>query len=118
MPTYIMLLSLTAEGRRQMLRNPDALLVAEQAIDVRDTGIMGQYAVLGEYDFVSILSAPNNESAARFSMELGVVAGLQITTLPAIPIGRFEEALSHDDPIEEDADAPIPKGDGQRIGGD
>ena len=98
MPTYILLLSLTPEGRHRMLYDPDRLLVAEQEIDLPNTGVHGLYAVLGEYDFVSILDAPDNASAARFSMELGVSAGVQVTTLPAIPIGRLQQALGSINP--------------------
>lgn len=108
MPTYILLLSLTPEGRHRMLENPDRLLIAEEAIDIPRTRVHGLYAVLGEFDFVSILDAPDNESAARFSMELGVTAGVQITTLPAIPIGRFEEALGEHEPEMDIAGAPNP----------
>ena len=108
MPTYILLLSLTPEGRHRMLDNPDRLLLAEQSIDIPRTQVHGLYAVLGEYDFVTILDAPDNESAARFSMELGVSAGVQITTLPAIPIGRLEQALGERDPEMDIAGAPNP----------
>ena len=91
-----------------MLDNPDRLLTAEQSIDIPRTQVHGLYAVLGEYDFVTILDAPDNESAARFSMELGVLAGVQITTLPAIPIGRFEQALGEHEPEMDIAGAPNP----------
>ena len=109
MPTYIMLLSLTPDGRQHMLANPDSLFTAGQDIEVPDTEVLGLYAVLGDYDFVSILSAPDNETAARFSMELGVVAGVQVTTLPAIPIGRLEEALGRDDPVAEETAPTTPE---------
>lgn len=108
MPTYILLLSLTPEGRHRMLDNPDRLLMAEESIDIPRTQVHGLYAVLGEYDFVTILDAPDNESAARFSMELGVTAGVQITTLPAIPIGRLEQALGERDPETDIVGAPSP----------
>ncbi len=108
MPTYILLLSLTPEGRHRMLDNPDRLLIAEQSIEIPQTQVHGLYAVLGEYDFVTILDAPDNESAARFSMELGVSAGVQITTLPAIPIGRLERALGEGEPELDIAGAPNP----------
>ena len=91
-----------------MLENPDRLLMAEEAINIPRTQVHGLYAVLGEFDFVSILDAPDNESAARFSMELGVTAGVQITTLPAIPIGRFEQALGEQEPEMDIAGAPNP----------
>ena len=108
MPTYILLLSLTPEGRHRLLDNPDRILIAEESIDIPRTQVHGLYAVLGEFDFVTILDAPDNESAARFSMELGVTAGVQITTLPAIPIGRLQQALGDRDPEMDIAEAPSP----------
>ena len=108
MPTYILLLSLTPEGRNRMLNSPDRLLIAEESINIPETQVHGVYAVLGEYDFVTILDAPDNETAARFSMELGASAGVQITTLPAIPIGRLEQALGERNPEMDIFNAPTP----------
>ena len=53
--------------------------------------MLGVYGVLGEYDFVSIVEADDNQSIARFSLELGVRIGLHIETLPAIAIGFLTE---------------------------
>ena len=90
MPTYIQLLTLTADGRAKMLQDSDFVLPSQQAIRVPGVVVLGLYGVLGEYDFVNIVDAPDNDSVARFSLELGVVAGAHITTLPAIPISRLE----------------------------
>ena len=90
MATYILLLTLTPEGRASMLEDPETLRRAEDAITVPEISVMGVYGVLGDYDFVSILEAPDNDAAARFSLELGVRAGAHVTTLPAIPITRFQ----------------------------
>jgi hypothetical protein len=54
-------------------------------------GTMGQYAVLGKYDFVMLAEAADNEAVARLSLEIGVRAGLHIETLPALPIGVVGE---------------------------
>jgi len=54
--------------------------------------VLGLYGVLGQFDFVDIVEAPDNEAVARFSLEMGVRAGVHITTLPAIPISRLEGA--------------------------
>ena len=52
---------------------------------------LGLYAVLGEFDFVTIVEAESNERMARFSLELGVRADVHITSLPAVPISRLGE---------------------------
>ena len=91
MGTYILLLTLTPEGRQGMLRDAESVLRASSTITTRGVQVLGLYAVLGEYDFVCILGAPSNESVARFSLELGVRADVHISTMPAIPIGRLEQ---------------------------
>ena len=90
-----------------MVEEPDALLRATSAVTIPEVQCLGLYGVLGDYDFVTILEAPDNEAAARFSLELGVESGAHIQTLPAVPIGLFEprghgsetqqrESLTHD----------------------
>ena len=90
MATYILLLTLSPEGRQDALRDPDSVRRAQDEISIPGVQVLGVYGVLGEYDFVSIVEADDNQSIARFSLELGVRAGSHITTLPAIPIGRLE----------------------------
>lgn len=110
MATYIMLMNLTTEGRRRMSRVPDTLMVAQKDIDVPGARLNGTYATLGQYDFVGVLEAPDNDAAARFSLEMGARAGLTITTLPAIPIGRFESSLLQEDSLGEYDETPLPEG--------
>ena len=90
MATYILLLTLSQEGREQMVEAPDSLLRSTSSISIPDVQCLGMYGVLGDYDFVTILEAPDNEAAARFSLELGAESGAHIQTLPAVPIGLFE----------------------------
>ena len=106
MATYILLMKMTQKGRRKMLSNTDSILASAHGIDVPGTGVLGMYAVLGEYDFVGIVSAPGNEEVAQFSLHLGVSAGVHVTTLPAIPIGRLGEggrSADDEEPTSEEA---------------
>ena len=90
MPTYILLLTLSPEGRQKALHDPDSVRRAQDEISTPGIQVLGIYGVLGEHDFVSIIEADDNQAIARFSLELGVRAGAHITTLPAIPISRLE----------------------------
>ncbi len=103
MAQYIMLLTLTPEGRQKMLNHPDLLLQAESEINIPDVQTLGVYALLGDYDYACILNAPGNREAARFSLELGVKAGVLITTMPIIPLGSFDQLEREDAPAEEAA---------------
>ena len=118
MSTYVLLMSLTSEGRERMLENPDSVLTAQAKIRIPQTQMLGLYAVLGEYDFMGIVEAPDNESAARFSMALGVSAGVHIRTLPAIPISRLEQAQDVPAPEIDIAGITGPFGNGGDGGSD
>ncbi len=100
MATYILLISTTDDGRRKILDDPHIIRAAEEEMGFSGAEILGLYAVLGNIDFVAILEAEDNATAARFTLELGVRAGLQTTTMPAIPIGRLE-GRSGDRPGEQ-----------------
>ena len=102
MPTYVLLMTLTPEGRERMLENPEAVLEAEARVRVPDVSVLGLYAVLGEHDFVGLLEAPDNETAARFSVALGVEGGVRVVTLPAIPIARLEGAEPESPPPSDE----------------
>ncbi|MCZ6866466.1 MAG: GYD domain-containing protein [Dehalococcoidia bacterium] len=109
MTTYIQLLTLTPEGREKVLRNPESVLRAQDGVKISGIQVLGLYGVLGEYDFVSMVEAPDNEAIARYSLELGVQAGVSITTLPAIPIARLE-GRQYSPPLEARlTETPPPK---------
>ena len=95
MANYILLMKLTPEGQHSILENPDSIAAAASEVHVQDVTGLGLYAVLGPYDFVSIIQAPDNDAAARYSVRLGVRVGVSITTLPAVPISLLHE---RDDP--------------------
>ena len=89
MANYILLMKLTPEGQHAILHNPDSIAEAAADVHVQDVTGLGLYAVLGPYDFVSIIQAPDNDAAARYSIQLGVRIGVSITTLPAVPIAGY-----------------------------
>jgi uncharacterized protein with GYD domain len=91
MATYILLLRLTPDGQARALEDPDYLLQIEREIDAPGVQTLGVYAVLGEYDFVTMIAAEGNENVARFSIALGVKAGVHVTTLPVVPAGSLTE---------------------------
>ena len=89
------MLTLTDRGREMALEDPDHLLQVQDDIAVGETQVLGCYAVLGDYDFVSIVRALDNDAIARFSLELGVRAGVggkrAATSIWASSRGRSRE---------------------------
>ena len=91
MPLYVMLANFTGRGRRMGQQNPNLLGESAAAVETVSSKVLTQYAVLGRYDFVIITEASDNQSAVRLSLELAVRAGLNIETLPALPIGVLSD---------------------------
>lgn len=93
MPVYILLSSLTPEGRETLYNRPQRLQEVNKEITEFGCKILTQYAVLGGYDFVTIVEAPDNETAAQLSVDLGARGTVNITTLPAIPVESLQAKL-------------------------
>jgi uncharacterized protein with GYD domain len=89
MPTYILLSTLTSEGRKTIKERPERIKEVNKEIEDFGATVLEQYAVLGKYDFVNIVKAPNNEAITRVSIELGSRGTIQIMSLPATPIDDF-----------------------------
>jgi len=89
MPIYILLSTLTAEGRKTIKEKPTRIQEVDKEIEAFGAKVLSQYAVLGPYDFVNVVEARDNETIARVSVELGSRGTVQIMTMPAIPIDKF-----------------------------
>jgi len=89
MQTYILLSTLTAEGRKTVKGKPDRIKEVNREVEALGAKVLAQYAVLGPYDFVSIVEAADNETISRISVELGSRGTVQIMSLPAIPLDQF-----------------------------
>jgi uncharacterized protein with GYD domain len=93
MPIYIMLSNLTDEGRKTIKKHPERIEEVNVEMEKMGAKVLAQYAVLGQYDFLSILEAPNNEAVARISIEFGSRGTVQIVTLPAISVNEFIDKM-------------------------
>ena len=93
LPHYILLSTLTAEGRKTLKSKPDRIREVNKEIEAFGAKVLGQYAVLGPYDFVNIVEAPDNETISRVSVELGSRGTVKIMSLPAVPLDRFISGL-------------------------
>ena len=94
MPTYVLLSNLTDEGAKSLKSNPKRLQEVNKEIEKFGAKVTAQYAVLGPYDFVSIVECPDNETIARVSVELGARGSTRIQTLTAMTIDEFLETLT------------------------
>ena len=93
MPTYVMLTNLTAEGVRTLKNNPGRVAEVNNEAEQMGVKVLTQYATLGQYDFVSVVEAPDEQTMAKVSIELGSRGTMSSQTLTAIPTDQLAEAL-------------------------
>jgi len=89
MTTYIMLSTLTSRGAKTLRSKPERIKEVNEQVEKMNARIISQYAVLGPYDFITILEAPDNETVAKISLEIGARGSVKILTLVAIPVDSF-----------------------------
>ncbi|MBU1208174.1 MAG: GYD domain-containing protein [Proteobacteria bacterium] len=93
MPIYVMLTNLTDEGRKTVKEKPGRIEEVNKEVEKMGVKVISQYALLGAYDFVNILEAPDNLTIARVAVALGARGTLQTTTLAALSIDEFINML-------------------------
>ena len=93
MPYYILLSNLTDDGWKTIKENPERIKEVNKELQGFGVRVLSQYAVLGPYDFVNIVEAPNNETIAKMSIELGARGTIKIVSMAAIPIDEFIASL-------------------------
>jgi len=93
MPLYILLSRLTDDGWETVKERPSRIKEVNKELSDFGVKVLSQYATLGEYDFVNIVEAPDNNVIAKVSIELGSRGTVQITTMPAIPIDEFVASI-------------------------
>lgn len=89
MAVYVMLTSLTDEGRKTLKSNPQRIKEVNKEVENMGVKIIAQYALLGPYDFINILEAPDNKSVSKVAVELGSRGTLQTMTLAAMTIDEL-----------------------------
>jgi uncharacterized protein with GYD domain len=93
MATYIMLSTLTDDGRETIHERPERITEVNKEIEAMGARLVSQWAVLGPYDFVNVIEAPDNETVARLSVNLGARGTVQFLTMPALDVTDFIAAL-------------------------
>ena len=93
MALYVMLSTLSESGRKVLRERPGWIRKVNADVERMGARVVAQYAVLGPYDFVSVIEAPDNATISRVSVELGARGGVAGMTMAAIPLDEFIRRL-------------------------
>ena len=93
MPTFIMLTHLTSNGVKTIKDNPGRVQEVNKEVEQLGVKVVSQWATLGEYDFVTVVDAPDEKTMAKLSIEMGSRGSVMNETLTAIDAEEFTSSL-------------------------
>ena len=93
MATYVILSTLTDEGRRTIKENPKRIMEVNKELAKMGIKVKEQYALLGPYDFLSIIEAKDNDAVMKMSVEIGSRGSVQMLSLAAVPVAEFVKKI-------------------------
>ena len=93
MPTFMMLSILGPDGFATVRENPTRIRAVNDEVEAMGARVVHQYALLGQWDFMTVIEAPDDRTMIRITSTLAARGTLKTHTLGAIPIEDYIEAL-------------------------
>jgi uncharacterized protein with GYD domain len=93
MPIYVMLSTIGPDGAATLRENPQRLRDVNSDVEAMGVTILQQYALLGQWDFLNIIEAPDEVTMARVATTLAARGTLKTRTMQAIDIDAFLRGL-------------------------
>jgi uncharacterized protein with GYD domain len=93
MALFVMLTNLTPDGVKTLKSNPNRVGEVNKEVEQIGAKVVAQYATLGQYDFVTIVEAPDEKTMAKVSVELGSRGTMSSETMAAMPSDELASAL-------------------------
>ncbi len=84
MRKFILLATLSPQGLQTLQVTPERLFEVNREIEDFGGRVLEQWAVLGFYDFLSIIEAPDEAAVARMTLELSARGSASFETLTVV----------------------------------
>jgi uncharacterized protein with GYD domain len=95
MPTFVMLSILGPDGAATLRENPQRLKQVNAEVEAMGGRVIHQYALLGQWDFLNIIEAPDEVVMTRIATALTARGTVKTRTLVAVDIDQFIAELGH-----------------------
>ena len=96
MPTYVMLSTIGPDGWATIREKPERIRAVTKAVESLGLRVIAQYALMGQYDFVNIIDAPDEATMARAAVMLASRGTMRSTTMQALTVDELIAALEQD----------------------
>lgn len=94
MPMYITLVNWTDQGIRNVKESPARADAFKQAARSMGSEVKALYLVTGQYDFVAVTEAPDDETAAKLSIATASLGNVRTETLRAFTEAEYRDIVA------------------------
>lgn len=81
-----------------MRETPDRIRAVVEEVESMGLTVVAQYALMGQWDFLNIIEAPDEATMARAAVMLAARGTMRTTTMQAIPIEQLIDVLNDEFP--------------------
>jgi uncharacterized protein with GYD domain len=93
MPTYVMLTTLGPDGWATVNEHPERIREVTREVEAMGLKVVAQFALLGPYDFLNIIEAPDETTMSRAAISLAARGTMRTTTYQAVMIDELVASL-------------------------
>jgi uncharacterized protein with GYD domain len=93
MPTYVMLTTVGPDGWARIREQPERINEVTAEVEAMGLTVVAQYALLGQWDFLNVIEAPDEATMARAAVALAARGTMRTTTLQAVSVDELIETL-------------------------
>jgi len=93
MPKFVMLSTLGPEGSARLNDNPERLREVSTEVEAMGVKVLAQYALLGNWDFLNILEAPDELTMMKVATTLGSRGTVKTLTMSAVEVDEFIDKM-------------------------
>src|SRR3974390_352411 len=81
MRAFLLLSTLSPQGMQTLRATPERLLEVNREVEALGGRVVQQWALLGDYDFLSVIEAPDARAVSRLTLELAARGRAHLRTL-------------------------------------
>ena len=93
MPTYLMLSTLSEQGLQTLRAHPERVREVNRDVEELGARVLHQWFVLGPFDFVNVIEAPDAATIARLSVALGARGSVHTQSFEMLDVEQLLAVL-------------------------
>ncbi len=93
MPVFVVFSKLTEKGAETLFTRPERIKEVNAELEGMGVKVLQQYVMLGDYDFLNIVEAPNEATRYKALVALNRRGTIRTSTFRLVPVDEFIEEL-------------------------